>query len=241
VTALDRSVRFEGLTNFRDLGGLPAADGRTIRPGRLFRSDSLAYASDADARRLIDEFGVATVIDLRGEHEVTEFGRGPLGATAVGYVPVPITDVTGGDADLARHYVAILAERGEPLVGLLRRLTEPAALPAVLHCEAGCDRTGVVAAALLALLGVPDEVICADYALTADAVPAINARMRAHLSARGLPIPAGYYDNSWAPKAIVMAAVLDAVRDRWDGMQGWARTYGLTDAEQDRLRALLLD
>ena len=63
VAPVARGYVFEGLVNFRDLGGI-AADGGTMRPGRLFRSDSLNYATEADAARLV-EAGLATIVDLR--------------------------------------------------------------------------------------------------------------------------------------------------------------------------------
>jgi protein tyrosine/serine phosphatase len=234
-----RQVEFDGMVNFRDLGGLPANGGR-IRRGRLFRSDSVAYASAGDVARLVEELGLATVIDLRGEVEVELLGRGPLQATVVAYVSAPIVDVTASEK-LAEHYVAILEERGDLLVSLLRRLATAEALPALIHCEAGCDRTGVLAAITLALLGVPDDEICADYAHTAAAVPAINARSRAIAEKHGLPIPDGYSDQTWMPTVTVMAETLRQLRERWGDPAGWATTYGLKAAEIDALRDALID
>jgi protein-tyrosine phosphatase len=232
-------VDFEGLVNFRDLGGLPTEEGAEVAVGRLFRSDSLAYASPVDTRRLVDEFAIATIVDLRGEHEVEMFGRGPLAETPVAYRPVPIADVSPG-GDRAEHYVLVLMERAEPLVKLLRDLTQPGTLPAVLHCEAGCDRTGVVTALILGLLGVPDDAICTDYALTAAAVPAINARAYRVMQEIGQPLDA-YPDESWAPQAETMHAVIDEVRARWGGFAGWARAHGATDADIDALRRALVN
>jgi len=233
-------IEFEGMANFRDLGGRPVAGGGTVRPGVLYRSDSLAYATAADVDRLITKLRVATVVDLRGEHEVAKRGRGPLADLPVRYVPVPITDVSPGNGDLARHYVAILAERGEPLVGLLRRLVEPEGLPAVVHCEVGCDRTGVVSAAVLGLIGVPDDVIAADYELSADALPAMNERWRQQLIAEGLEPPEST-DDGWAEREAAMARTVVAVRERWGGWDGWAREYGLEPAAIERLRELLVE
>src|SRR6266545_4376707 len=179
-----RQVEFEGMVNFRDLGGLPANGGK-IRPGRLFRSDSVAYASAADVTRLVEE-------------------------------------------------------RGDLLVSLLRRLALPEALPALIHCEAGCDRTGVVTATVLALLGVPDDEICADYAHTATAVPAINARSREIARKHGLSIPDGYSDETFMPTFEVMEETLKRMRQRWTDVTGWAKEYGLTSAEIDALRAALV-
>ncbi|GGM72197.1 tyrosine-protein phosphatase [Dactylosporangium sucinum] len=227
----------EGLVNFRDLGGLPA-DGGAVRPGVLFRSDSLAYATRADARRLVDDVGLATVIDLRGEHEVTYLGRGPFARLGVGYYPAPIADVSGAE-DLVGHYLAILDEKGDVLAGTVRVLAGKDALPAVFHCEAGCDRTGVLAAVVLGLLGVPEEVIAADYAATAAAMPTIHERVRVVFDRLGLP-PRPPSVLVWEPEAALMASLLDLVRERWGGMEGWAREQGLRDADLTALRAALI-
>jgi protein tyrosine/serine phosphatase len=227
----------EGLINFRDLGGLPAAGG-AIRPGRLFRSDSLAYATESDVEHLVRDLRLATIVDLRGEHEVTHLGRGPLAAVPVEYVAAPIADVSGAE-DLVGHYVAMLTEKGDVLAGVVRLLARSSNLPAVFHCEAGCDRTGVLAAVLLSLLGVPDEVIAADYAATAPAMPRIHERVAVVVDRLGLPPrPASVLD--WTPQAAMMLRTLEVVKDRWGSMPDWAHTYGLKDDDISALRAALV-
>lgn len=227
----------EGLVNFRDLGGLPAQGG-VVRPGVLFRSDSLAYATPADAERLIRELRLATVIDLRGEYEVEQLGRGPLATARVGYVSAPIADVSGAE-DLVGHYVAMLTEKGPVLARTVRHLSCAGTLPAVFHCEAGCDRTGVLAAVVLALLGVPEDEIAADYAATAAAMPTIHERVAVVVDRLGLP-PRPPSLPAWEPEAALMSRMLDLVRHRWGGMQGWAHENGLTPAELSALRANLV-
>jgi protein-tyrosine phosphatase len=231
---------WEGLANFRDLGGRPVDGGGEIRRRRLFRSDSLAYATEIDARRLVRELGLTTVVDLRAVSEVAERGRGPLADLDIGYVHVPITDVSYG-IDLSDHYVAMLAERGEPLAELIRRLAAPGTLPAVVHCEVGCDRTGVVSALILGLLGVPDEVISADYELSAHALPAMNERWRRQLLAAGRTLPDEFVGDTWEDRKAAMERTVRAVRARWGDWEGWAREYGLTGDDIARLRALLVD
>jgi protein-tyrosine phosphatase len=231
---------FEGLLNFRDLGGRPVAGGGVVRPGVLYRSDSLAYASTADADRLVQVLGVATVVDLRGDGEIALRGRGPLADLSVGYVHTPIVDVSPGEGDLARHYVAMLAERGESVAGLLRRLAEPGTLPVVVHCEAGRDRTGVVIAMILGLVGVPADVISADYELSAEPLPAMNSRWREQEEAAGRPVPPDHVDETWAERVEAMARTIVAVEQRWGGWTGWAAEYKLTADEISRLRDLLV-
>ncbi|HEY0401278.1 MAG TPA: tyrosine-protein phosphatase, partial [Blastococcus sp.] len=77
-TRTDRWVRLDGTTNMRDLGGLPTTDGARTVPGRILRSDNLQTLSAEDVRRLVGEFGLREVIDLRTTAEVLLEGRGPL-------------------------------------------------------------------------------------------------------------------------------------------------------------------
>jgi protein-tyrosine phosphatase len=234
-----RQVQFEGMVNFRDLGGLPVRGGGRVRARRLFRSDSVAYASTVDATRLLEELGVQAVIDLRGENEVARLGRGPLETAAIRYLPAPITDLEAGEQ--VAYYLAMLDQRGPLLVDLLRELTAPGVLPAVFHCEAGCDRTGVLAAALLGLLGVADADICADYALTAPMMPFIGARVRAALKQHDPTISFSDDDEPWMPTEATMAATLSGLRERWGSIVGWAQAYGLADGELAALRAALVE
>jgi protein-tyrosine phosphatase len=71
-------IELEGAVNVRDLGGLPAEDGMAIAPGRLLRGDNLQDLSPADVRKLVDDIGVTTVVDLRSPWEVASEGPGPL-------------------------------------------------------------------------------------------------------------------------------------------------------------------
>lgn len=230
---------FPNLPNFRDLAGLPARGG-VIGPRRLYRSDTVAHLTTAEAATLTGAYGLATVVDLRDADEVTRYGRGPLGTAPVRYVPVPLGDITD-ISDRAAFYVEVLAQRGEAVAAALRTLAEPDALPALVHCAAGCDRTGVFVAILLDLVGVPDEVICADYARTAGAVDAINERLRLNALAEGQAWPPDWPDGlRWHPAAPMMATALARIRARWGSGSGWARAHGLTDADIDGLRAALV-
>ncbi len=233
-------MTFENLFNFRDIGGSETEDGAHVQPRRLYRSESVAYLSEADAARLVDEYGLATVVDLRGEREVARWGRGPLGGRPLRYLHVPITDVTRGLGNMSTYYIDMLTRRADDMVRLLRRLLEPGALPAVVHCEAGCDRTGVVAATVLGLVGVPDEAIVTDFDLTQPALPAMNERWKANYLARGHPLEQ-WVAETWAEREEAMAQTIAAVRERWGGWVGWAEAHGFTADERRQLRKLLVD
>ncbi len=148
----------------------PAGGGSAWR--RLFRADGLGSLSEAD-RASLAELGLATVIDLRTSDEATHRGRFPVERVPVRYHEFPLVDVLPTPEDLpswnetayvAERYRDMVAVGRSALVGAIEVLAAPGALPAVFHCSAGKDRTGVLSALLLAFLGVPDELIVEDYA-----------------------------------------------------------------------------
>jgi len=178
----ERKLPLEGPRNFRDLGGYPTQGGRRVRWGQIFRADSLAELTDADIAYL-GRIGLARVIDLRGELEVSERPNRLAGRAGFDYVQLPIGDGDLSPAEWARRfeagefgeidaswlvrgYLRTLDERAQRVGGVLSALAA-APSPAVFHCTAGKDRTGVVSALLLLLLGVPRDVVIGDYSLTA--------------------------------------------------------------------------
>ena len=97
-----RWLDLDGVVNMRDVGGIPTADGGSITPGRLFRSDNLHDLTEASVRHLVDDLGVTDVIDLRTEVEVHLEGAGPLRAqplTHHHHSLIPDVVATGADAD----------------------------------------------------------------------------------------------------------------------------------------------
>jgi protein-tyrosine phosphatase len=182
-----RTLAFDGCVNFRDLGGYRTADGHQIAWRRLFRADGLHRLSEADQTRLI-ELDVSTVIDLRTVDEAEQRGRFPVDRVPVRYVDLPLTDVLPSTEELpswrearyvAERYVEMVSQGAPALTRAFEVLGDEGSLPAVFHCSAGKDRTGVLSALILAFLGVPDETIVADYAISAAAM----VRLLEHLKA----------------------------------------------------------
>ncbi|MEU1968443.1 tyrosine-protein phosphatase [Micromonospora sediminicola] len=176
---------FDTLCNFRDLGGWRTIDGRAVARGRLYRSDSLAKLAGEDLTRFA-ALGVRTVIDLRYPWEIAERGRAPesLGVTwhnlSIEHRPYVQADIDP-DVDPWRHLADRYAEVAEDGVVELRAALEVIAHgehPLVFHCASGKDRTGLLAALVLALLGVDDDQIAADFAATEQATGRLVAEWR---------------------------------------------------------------
>jgi hypothetical protein len=131
------------------------------------------------------------------------------------------------EGDLGRHYVESLDERTETLATVIEHLAPRDYLPAVFHCTAGKDRTGMVAALVLSLVGVSDDVIVHDYTLTDDRMVFVMERIRA---SGDFPEPVTpMLERVGRAEASSMEKFLGALRDGYDGAHGWARAAGLSD------------
>jgi protein-tyrosine phosphatase len=175
VVAAERRIPFEAVSNFRDLGGYRTRSGRRVHWGRVFRSDALHGMTEGDLA-MYHALGLRAVYDLRGEVEVAEQPN-PMPSRSLPILTRPVGDGTpvafdgttsdDGERVLADIYVRSIDHAAARIGELFSALTEPDGLPAVFHCHAGKDRTGLVAALLLEALGVERESILDDYELTA--------------------------------------------------------------------------
>jgi len=175
-----------GAYNFRDLGGYPTVDGRFTRWGRLYRSDTL-HELTGDDLELLRGIGLTSVIDLRTKGEVERSGRGVLGSEPIRYLNVSILPEEGGENQAAPatridavsgRYLSYLEVGKSAFVESFAVMADPDNYPLVFHCQAGKDRTGVLAALLLSCLGVGRPAIVDDYVLTATRMDLILARLR---------------------------------------------------------------
>lgn len=178
----ERHIALEGSVNFRDLGGYPTADGRRVRWRSLFRADGLSALTAPDRAR-VRRLGVATVIDLRSDFEVGA-GRFPVEEVPVALHHLPLVDQLPDPARfrsapgfLAAHYEEIAHDGAAQIAKALAVIADRRAHPVVVHCTAGKDRTGVLVAVLLSLLGVEDEVVVEDYALSGRAMAVLRERL----------------------------------------------------------------
>ncbi len=182
TTAPQRRTPLEGASNFRDLGGYQAADGRAVKWRHLYRSNSLAALTDTDLEQ-VAALGIRLICDLRREEESVEApSRLPdVNAPAILQLPIgpqrkdsklyeylwsgeateaQLRDVMKG---IYRDFAIKFAPQYAEFMGRVARADQ---LPLLFHCAAGKDRTGLAAAIILEALDVPRETILEDYALT---------------------------------------------------------------------------
>lgn len=165
----ERRIALPGAVNLRDVGGYPAAGGRVTRWRTLLRSGSLRR-SGADGAAVLAGFGLHTVLDLRTWAESERSPDPVIEGARRAWVGLLGEDLAALPPRLGDIYRFTISERGAQLGAAVRELCAPAALPALVHCSAGKDRTGLVIALILSAVGVPDEVVAADYGLSAAAL-----------------------------------------------------------------------
>ena len=148
----------------------------------MYRSDTLSHVDDAEVEHLVERLGIRTIIDLRHENEILAMPLSSLEAAGVSVHHVPLVDPAQpswqpleASATLGERYEFILGTAGSQFVVALRLIAEAGHRPLVFQCMAGKDRTGLLAALLLGLLGASQETIVADYARSSDAIPAMLA------------------------------------------------------------------
>ncbi|MGP3959936.1 tyrosine-protein phosphatase [Nonomuraea sp. 3N208] len=169
-----RHIEFSNLCNFRDVGGYATNDGRTVQWQRLYRADSLGWLAGDDLQAF-RALRVRTVIDLRHPFEVEKAGRVPetegqsyhnLPIEGRRWDTTPYREVIDVARYLADRYLEVTEDGVENLRTALETIAKSDNAPVVIHCAAGKDRTGVLAALVLSLAGVDEDDIVADYALT---------------------------------------------------------------------------
>ncbi|MFF7333159.1 tyrosine-protein phosphatase [Streptomyces sp. NPDC090306] len=252
-----------GVRNFRDVGGLPTTDGRTVRRGVLFRSGHLAHATGEDAV-FLGSLGLHTIFDFRNEADRRLEGP-DVELPGVRNVNLPLSDpadgsgfwkmIREGDVDQLRSllgdgkaenrmiasYREIVTTRTAEHSRVLRAIAEDS-VPVLMHCAAGKDRAGLSVAVTLLAVGVERDAILADYLES-------NAKHRRYKVRRS-----GTSADAYSPevmellsplfdaRAEYLTAALETVERTWGGTDAYLEEgLGLDAAARERLRERLLD
>lgn len=247
-----RVIPFENIPNFRDLGGYETGRGKTIAWRRLFRSGGLLRMTMRDKIRLIKEFHLKTVLDLRTPEEMEKIREVKLlQEIGVTYFNIPFrpdnpnyyrdemklykTSTNMGEFYLRRINPPSFAGK---LIQVLEILSEPGYFPALFHCGVGKDRTGMLAALLLNLLGVSDVDIIGDYVLSDVSMKEIRERIinepQTPAEIKALP------DFTWRALPEYMETFLYGLKNEYGSAADYLEKYGAEKILVRRLEKALL-
>jgi len=248
----ERRIMLAGATNFRDLGGYETTDGKTVRWRRVFRADALQDLTPEDIAILL-ELKLGHVFDLRTDMEIEVFGTNPLSEHGVLHHHVPFHPQVGRERDqaatipsfddhaaFAALYLDMLENAGPSLARIFTHLAEESEASAVFHCAGGRDRTGMTAALLLGLLGVPREIIEEDYALTGQYLMFVEARLEKMRQLYGDRVGVRGTGPVETPGEVIRLA-LAGLDERYGSPERYLEEAGVTAEHREALRGSLLD
>ncbi len=234
-----RLLSVEGAYNLRDIGGYAAAPGQCTRWRTLLRSGSL-HALSGSGHDALAELGLRSIIDLRTPTEIALEPNQFVTQSDITYVNLALVNALRPQnqplSGLNEFYRYMLDHCRETIGAVFTQLAAPGALPALIHCTAGKDRTGLIVALLLSLADVPNHVIAADFALSEPALAAAPAF--AHHRQRLLA--AGYGHLLCAPPELI-GENLNYLEEAHGGVLHYLRTCGLSEPTLHKLRVALLE
>jgi protein-tyrosine phosphatase len=257
VEIAERLIPLAQGSNFRDIGGYPAAGGKRVRWGMIYRSGAQPMLTPADVEQ-VHGLGVTQLVDLRSDEErlVAPTKVNGVPYAAVGYGMMDIMKSTGSSqmrtgADIYRNFPTLLAPQLRIVFAhLLHEKT-----PIVYNCSAGQDRTGFVTAMILTALGVPYDTIVADYHLSTRfrrpefEMPAFDPALATNNP--GLQIFAAYRTRpEWkVPQPLMdkdgqpfLRGAFDAIKDKWGSVDAYLKdAAGVGPAQTAQLRRDYLD
>lgn len=240
-----RHVALDGIQNLRDLGGYQTEDGRKVRWHVLYRSSDLTDMSVADRDKL-DGLGLATICDLRSEREretrpdpQLSHGQFDDRCHSANSNTEMLAPKPGIPVDWRAQFIGFYRQAGRLYAPQYRALFDDLKqqkTPLLLHCTAGKDRTGVGSALILLALGVPKDVVIADYHLTEQYL-----RDPRKAIAQNSPMPAGFAALLEAHPDYLNAA-LDGITEQYGSLDNYFESVlGVSKQDREQLRAQLLE
>jgi protein-tyrosine phosphatase len=231
------------LQNLRDTGGYSTRDGGWVRTGVLFRGDAPVHLDDL-AQAHLANLDLHTIVDLRRAverrrwpSELDWFGGRTVELSLVGEERRPVNPLNGGLAGFNRW---LYETRGETIVEIVATLAAPGALPALVHCTAGKDRTGLLVALIQSWLGLPENAIAADYARSAEL---LHADTEEAIEKQQVALGVNVRDRpdllEARPEWVVDA--LAAVRETHGDAEAYLLSHGADPGDLRRLRAALVE
>ena len=253
-------IDLSGARNFRDLGGYPTMDGRRIKKGLLYRSDQLSRLTKHDLE-ILSELKLKRIYDLRNKGEQQKDPDKLPSGQNIQIVPVPFAfalldesvmrkrivhgQLSQGDTEklMIESYETYVIDYRKQIALIVRDLAEPGALPALIHCVHGKDRTGLVIATILEVLGVSKDIIMQDYLLTNMFWDSETRRLStlAHIGSL-FRTPSSEVRNLMMAKPEYLQNAGKEVKEHYGSIDNYIHEgLGLDDATIERLRDALLE
>jgi len=252
----DRRVPLEGSVNFRDLGGYETSDGRRVKWGQVFRSDHLGRLTNRDIS-FVQRIGIRTVCDFRTPAEAKKLPDRFLPTDRGRRLHLPIQHgefdpagtfdrIKSGDVEwmteafMIEGYIKNIDDFAPVWSTFFKTLADGSRRPLVFHCTGGKDRAGVCAALILLSLGVPEETVIHDHALSNRYIAAVLEKIYDQIRAHGVD-PNQVAPYFTAPKNAIVAAVRHIRRTYVSAADYLINKAGVDDKLIARLREDLLE
>jgi|AZII01.1.fsa_nt_gi protein-tyrosine phosphatase len=263
--AEDRVMELDGATNFRDIGNYQTIDGKTVKPGIIYRSAKLSELSDNDLKT-VAALNIQTIADLRTTQERTQepdrwVSDAPVNIIKTEYDFGDIIakhfkpDLTGDQAEamMANLYRTMPDQQQHNYSEMFRALAhDDGAL--LIHCSAGKDRTGIASALVLTALGVPEETVMKDYLKSREFIKAIQQQSHSAKKEQGAEKSTDQSMELFkklSPEAInafmdvrpvYLHAAFAAMKEKYGSVEGYiTEGLGISKADLIAMRARLLE
>jgi len=251
--------KLEGVTNFRELGGIPTRDGRSVKWRRIFRSGHWGGATESDLA-LMRELQIGRVFDFRSDLDLGHDGHDRL-PEGVDHVRLPTTDPAmagdlrklirdsgrkalheifgngGAQRFMTEHAAKLVTDRADVYRNFLLGMAEPDSPPVLFHCSAGKDRAGWAGSCVLLALGVDEHEVIEHYLLSNvhfEAATQGESQIPAEITELLRPL--------WGVRVEYVQASIEAALAKHGSIDGYLREgLGLREAELEQLRANWLE
>jgi len=251
IQSTSRVIPFEGIQNFRDLGGYVSADGRTVKHHLFYRSAHLAHMSEKDMKNF-NELNIKTIVDYRSEAEAKRLPSPIFKQMTIENI-APILDLQAvvrsvddmSGEELIKHlkegtmhdfYQSIIFDN-EAYKRLMTIIQDRNNLPLLNHCTAGKDRTGIGSALILLALDVPEETIVQDYLLSNNHLSQIVSFMKSRLKDKLTDEELQLVEPFMSVREQYMSDVFSAIKDTYDSYDAFfTDQFGLTMDIRERLK-----
>lgn len=242
-----QQLAIQGTYNIRDLGGISVSDGRSIKPNVVLRSGNLDKLPPTSQQVLID-YGVKTIIDLRDEWEVEHYPNIFEHSEQVQYHNLPlIGDKLSNDetwksetknyTDLAELYINYIEGCKTQIGKIISTLSESQSAT-IIHCHAGKDRTGIILALVLELIGVSDDDIAGDYALSRENIEHLVQEWRAYTIENNGDLEQLEKDADSLPETILK--MLDYIQIEYETVERYLVDCGVSKVQLEQIRTNLV-